>query len=61
MFVVFTDQASTANIYTQKNVVSHACMLQNGCYSTKIKSAKIFLTVNPRKFIYTLEIYIPSK
>ncbi len=44
MFAVFADQACTLNIST--NLISHACMLQKGCYFAKIKSAKTFLTVN---------------
>ncbi len=33
------------------NLIPHACMLPKGCYSAKIKSAKTFLKVFPRKFI----------
>ncbi len=33
------------------NLISRACMLQKGCNSAKIKSAKTFRTVIPRKFI----------
>ena len=37
MFMVFADQASTANIIRiPMNLISHACMLQKGCYSAKI-------------------------
>ncbi len=50
--VVFTDQASTANIYTPTNL-EYIYMLQKGCYFTKIKSAKTFLTVNPQKIPIT--------
>ncbi len=45
MSAVFADQACTTNIIPT-NLISHACMLQKGCYS-----AKTFLTVNPRRFI----------
>ncbi len=38
MFVVFADQACTANIYTHEFNI--ACMLQKGCYSAKIKSVR---------------------
>ena len=38
------------------NLISHACMLQKSCYSTKIKSTKTFLKGISAK-IYTLEIY----
>ncbi len=45
MLMVFADQASTADIiYT---LVSHACMLQKGCSSAKIKSVKITLEIYP--------------
>ncbi len=41
MFVVFADQASTANM----NLIAYAYMLQKDCYSAKSKSAKTFQTV----------------
>ncbi len=50
MFVVFADQARTANIKTA-NLILHACMQQKGPNSTKIKSAKTFLKAFMRKFI----------
>ncbi len=55
MFVVFTDQGSTANIYTHEFLI--ACKLQKGCYYAKIKSAKTFLAAVILRTFYTLEIY----
>ncbi len=49
---IFTDQASTANIYTHEfNIACMPCMLQKGCYSAKIKSVKTFLMVILWNFI----------
>ncbi len=47
-YTFFTDLACTANIFIPTNLIPHAV---KGCYSAKIKSAKTFLMVFPRKFI----------
>ncbi len=50
MFVVFADQASTANIYTHEFNIACMHAAERLLFREK-NSAKTFLTVIPRKFI----------
>ncbi len=50
MFVAFADQASTTNM----NLISHACMLQKGCYIPRNFIPSKYTRLSKQKMLYTI-------